>query len=169
MRADQNFAVAIRDRTDLFLWLRIRRGPQGDVYVIHPTGRTDREYKKWNPHESHHRDGRVHHKSFDKKLLAKQSQKPDLDYKGTENLITRPIARGEPRAFGVLCNKGDFYQTMEVQGSTLSSKKYETYVSVDLTEPGGQPLLIPGAKITAQQIFDDSIPYIVVTFYDWHP
>src|SRR6266699_371046 len=86
------FAVAVRDENDLFLWLRIRRSPAGDVYVALPTGRNQLEWKKWNPHASYHRDGQFHHKSFDRRQVSQERQNPDPGFLGTENLITRGIA-----------------------------------------------------------------------------
>lgn len=165
MTTEHMLAVAVRDGKELFLWLRIRRAPTGDLYYIFPTGRAEREWKKWNPHGSLHKDGRSHHKSFDQKIFAQERQKPDADYKGTENMVTRPIASDEPRAFGVICDRAEFSEVMEIPVEMLSSKKYETSISVDLTEPGGQPIITPGAKILAQKLFDNSTPQILVSLF----
>jgi hypothetical protein len=75
-RDERMFAVAVRDAEDLFLWIRIRRSPRGDIYYIFPTGRSGPEWEKWDPHGSYHEDGRSHHKSFDQKLFPQQGQKP---------------------------------------------------------------------------------------------
>src|ERR1700681_1720720 len=96
------FAVAVRDGTDLFLWLRIRRAASGDLYYIYPRSQAEEEGKTWNPHGSLHKDGRSHHKGFDQKFFPKQGQKPDANFKGTETWVTRPTAHDEPRAFGVI-------------------------------------------------------------------
>ena len=62
---ERMFAVAIRDRNYLFLWIRLRRAAGNDIYYVLPTGREhDPKWVKWNPHGSWHKDGRVHHKSF---------------------------------------------------------------------------------------------------------
>ncbi len=136
---EKMFAVAVRDGTDLFLWIRIRRAESG-IYYVFATGREEEaEWKKWNPHGSQHKDGRFHHKSFDHKVFPpEQRQKPDADFKGTEQLVTRPIAPDEPRLVGVICDPAKFDAVLEVPVSILSAKKYETYVAVDLTEPDGQ-------------------------------
>ena len=49
---ERMIAVAVRDRSHLFLWMRVRRA-EGDIYYALPTGREeDPEWKKWNPHGS---------------------------------------------------------------------------------------------------------------------
>jgi hypothetical protein len=95
--------LLLQARTNLIR--RIRRAASGELYYMIPTGRTEAEWKKWDPHGSLHKDGRSHHKSFDQKLLPKKGQKPDANFKGTEPWITRPIASGEPRTFGEVCNR----------------------------------------------------------------
>lgn len=161
---ERMFAVAIRDGKDLFLWIRIRRAVGGDVYYMLPTGRQEPGWKKWNPHGSLHKDGHFHHKSFNKKIFSKKGEKPDSNFKGPVNMITRPIALDEPRAFGVICAPTEFSEVMEVPVSILSPKKYETCVSVDLTEPDGPPSNnTSDGKILAQHAFKDRIPWILVS------
>lgn len=99
--AERMIAVAVRDGDDLFLWIRIIRSPDGDVYYVFPTGRADDEWKAWNPHGSLHKDGRFHHKSFNKKIFPANHQKPDANFKGTLQLVSRPISSDEPRLVGV--------------------------------------------------------------------
>jgi hypothetical protein len=157
------FAVAVRDGGDLFLWIRIRRATLGDIYYAFPTGRSGRDWQKWNPHGSHHKDGRSHHKSFNKKIFAAPRQKPDSDFEGSYTWITRPIATHEPRAFGVICDPAKFSEVMEVPASILSSKTYETHISIDLTEPGGPPILTALGEVVAQRAFSDASPWIWVS------
>ena len=76
------FAVAVRDGDDLFLWMWFKRDSKSDLYYFIPTGRDHHASKKWNPHGSIHRDGRVHHKSFDRKTFPMRGQKPDADFEG---------------------------------------------------------------------------------------
>ena len=79
---ERMFAVAVRDRNDLFLWTRLRRAAGTDIYYVLPTGREhDPKWKKWNPHGSWHKDGRVHHKSFNRKIFPSEQQKPDAQFK----------------------------------------------------------------------------------------
>jgi hypothetical protein len=168
---ERMFAVAVRDQNDLFLWTRLRRAAGTDIYYVFPTGREhDPEWKTWNPHGSWHATGRVHHKSFKKEFLRAQRQKPNAEFKGTHNLITRGIASGEARSFGLPCDRTKFSEVMEIPANILSQKcpDYATHMSVDLCEPGLQPLLMGGReKILCQRIFDDAIPHITVTVYSY--
>jgi hypothetical protein len=164
------FAVAVRDGDDLFLWIRLRRAAGTDIYYVIPTGREhDPEWKEWNPHGSWHKDGRLHHKSFNQKILpVGQRQEPNFEFKGTHNLITRGIASDEPRTFGVPCDPTKFSEIMEISADILSPKHYETYTSIDVNEPGLQPILLGGREtILSQRIFDDTIPHITVTVYSY--
>jgi hypothetical protein len=119
------FAIAVHDNDDLFLWIRLRRAARTDIYYVLPTGREDNpDWKKWDPHGSWHRDGKVHHKSFDQKMLQEKRQKPDSQFKGTRQLISRGIALDEPRAFGVRCDPRKFSEVMTIPVDILSSKHY---------------------------------------------
>jgi hypothetical protein len=169
---DRLFGIAVSDAGDLFLWMRLKRAASGDIYYVLPTGREDDpEWKKWNPHGSWHRDGHLHHKSFDKKLLpAEPRQKPNDEFKGTDQLIMRGLASDEPRAFGVTCDPAKFSEVIEIPVGIPSPKHYETYTSIDVNEPGLQPLLMGGKEeILLQRVFEDAVPNITVTLYRWLP
>jgi hypothetical protein len=164
LTSERMFAVAVRDGKDLFLWFRIRRAARGDLYYMIPTGRTGAEWRKWDPHGSLHKDGRFHHKGYDQKIMAQERQKPDANFKGVENMVTRPISSDEPRAFGVICDLAEFSEVMEIPVEMLSPNKYETVISIDVTEPGGQAIVtFPGREILAQRVFDDSVPHVLVS------
>jgi len=161
---ERTIGVAVRDGDELFLWIRLRRSIRSEIFYAFPTGRGQLENKKWNPHGSLHKDGRLHHKSFDRKLFRQKYQPPDANFKGSINLISRATASDEPRAFGIICDPAKFSDVMEVEVSKLSSNKYETYISVDLTEPGGPPSInTSDGQILDQRTFDDSIPWILVS------
>jgi hypothetical protein len=85
-------------------------------------------------------------------------------------LIMRGIASDEPRAFGVTCDPTKFSEVIEIPVANLSPKHYETYTSIDVNEPGLQPLLMGGKeKILLQRVFEDAVPNITVTVYRWPP
>jgi hypothetical protein len=65
------YGVAICDGAKLWLTLWVRRGRQGDIYVMIPRG--DRS---WDPHTSYHRDGNFHSKSFGKKVGQSVKRQP---------------------------------------------------------------------------------------------
>lgn len=163
-QASQNrmFAVTVRDGADLFLCFSICRCSHGDVYVNFP-----RDYKPcWKPHSSYHASGQHHQKSFGHKTLVHHRQKPDANFCGTENVVTTGIASDEPRAINIPCQMTDFYDMFEIPLSDLRSEKYRTFVSVDIAKPNGQPIITPRARVIRQAIFQDAIPWILVTLFD---
>jgi hypothetical protein len=60
--------VAVREDSDLWLTLWVRRSPKGEFFVMVPRG--DRG---WNPHTSYHLDGTLHMKSFGHKFVLPQT------------------------------------------------------------------------------------------------
>jgi hypothetical protein len=58
---EYRYAVAVREGSELFMTLFIRRDPKGDVYVMIPRGRGS-----GNPRTSYHHRGRFHHKSYNR-------------------------------------------------------------------------------------------------------
>jgi len=156
------YAVAVRDNKQLFLFLSICRTPQGDVYVNFP-----RNHKpNFNPHSSYHTSGQHHQKSFGHKAMVRYRQKPDANFRSTENVITTGIASDEPRAINMPCQTTDFHEVFEIPVSELRPEKYRTMISVDITEAGGKPIITPGGRVVRQAIFKDEIPWILVTVFD---
>lgn len=159
------FAVAIRVGRDLFLWIRLRRAPTGDLYYVLPTGRSGRAWKHWNPHGSLHRNGTLHHKTYDNKLHVTTVNRPDANFKGTVHLVSRGAAPDEPSGFGVICDPAQFDEVMEVPVDRLSPNKYETCFYLDLTDTAGLPSIntATGGTICSRHIFKDVVPWVVVT------
>jgi hypothetical protein len=160
---ERMFAIAVRDGPELFLWIRIRRSGRTDIYYMIPTGRSGPEWKKWNPHGSYHGGGQVHHKSFDRKMVQAQRQQPNAGFKGQEHLVVRPISSDEPRAFGVVCNPAEFDEIMELSVSIISSDKYRTSISIDLTDANTRPNPPVLGPLIAQHAFKDAVPWIWVS------
>ena len=159
-------AVAIRDRNDLFLATYFRRSPKGEIFGMRPIKDQRSEPKKWNPHWSLHKNGKIHHKSYDKKITASERQlpEPNSNFQGAFNADYFDLARHEPRASGYSCDRSDYSDVMEVQASLLSTRQGETYISVDLTGPEGAPSVnTSDGEILAQRRFDDALPWILVS------
>jgi hypothetical protein len=154
--------IAARDGADLFLVLSVCRGPKGDVYV---NFHRDQD-PNWKPHASYHASGQHHQKSHGHKALVRQKQKPDQQFTGSENVVTTGIAREEPRAIGKVCASADCSTVFELPLAELRPEKYRTFVSVDITEPGGQVIAAPGATIIRSAVFQDATPWIHVTLFD---
>ncbi len=157
------YAVAVRDGKELFLFLSICRSSKGDVYVNFP-----RDEPKWEPHSSYHFSGQHHHKSFNYKAMLYQRQRPDINFRGTENVVTTGIAIEELRALNALCRMEDYYGIFEISVSELRSEQYRMGISVDITDISGNPI-IPNTTFLRQAIFKDYFPWISVTLYDTGP
>lgn len=156
------YAVAVRDDKELFLFLSICRGSEGDIYVNFP-----RDYEPdWKPHSSFHASGQHHQKSFGHKYMVRQEQKPDETFWGSKNVVSTGIAADEPRAINTSYQATDFQGVFEIPISELRKEKYRTMISVDITDTSGKPIITPGARILRQTIFKDAIPWIVVTLFD---
>jgi hypothetical protein len=156
------FAVAVRDGSDLFLFLSVCRAQSGDVYVNFP-----RDYKpNWKPHSSYHASGQHHQKSYGHKVLVRKGQKPGSTFSGTQNVVTSGIAADEPRAIHCPCQAAGFEGVFEIPISDLSTDMYRTMISVDISEPNGQPTTTPGSTVVRQAVFKDAVPWIIVTLFD---
>ena len=159
------YALAIRDGAELFLVLLVRRDVKGDLYTIYPR----REPGGWNPHTSYHASGQHHQKIFGRGFMVCQRQKPDTDFCGTENVTTIGVAADEPRAINMLCKPERFAAVLEVPIEETRSDKYRTFIAVDLAQPGGQPIILPEARIIRQAKFTDAIPWILITVFEAPP
>jgi hypothetical protein len=157
------YAVAVRDGHDLFLFCRIRRTVTGDVYVISPRPAPD-----WNPHFSYHASGHYHVKNDAHPFHVSHWQRPGANFLGTRNMSTMGIAASEPRITNAPCKAEDYAEVFEIPVSALRPEEYRTFVSIDLMESSGPPIISPGARILRQAIFQDSIPWIMVTLFDTH-
>ena len=150
---EHRYAVAVREGSDLFLVLWVRRSRRGDVYVMTPRG--DRA---WDPHESYHVDGTYHAKSYGQKFGAPQKRQPlNAAFRGTENLGGH-VGHG-PKTVGAICDPACFSDVLEIPSGILGPRDGE--VVVDLVEPGKEPLDWPH-KETARRIFKDTVPWIVI-------
>jgi hypothetical protein len=163
---ERTFAVAIRDGAQLFLWIRISRSKNGDVYCVLPTAAQGvPEHRDWNPHASHHASGKTHYKSFGKIRRQRQQQKPGANLKGTQHLLTTDIRSDDLSQCGVICNPEEFRDLIEVPIALIRpNNARETHVSVDLIEAGGRADLAPGCEILVQREFS-GVPPILVTVW----
>jgi hypothetical protein len=148
------YGVAIRDCAKLWLTLWVRRGRQGDIYVMIPRG--DRS---WDPHTSYHRDGNFHSKSFGKKLGQSVKRQPlDESFKGTEHI---GIFVGHGKSIGAICNPDDFTGVVEVESGILGPRN--GWVAVDLIQQNCEPMdLSFTGRVLKQAIFTDPTPSLVI-------
>jgi hypothetical protein len=151
------YAVAVREGSDLWLTLWVRRSLKGEYFVMVP--RADRD---WDPHTSYHLDGTFHSKSFGHKspLNLRKRQPLAVAFRGTEHLGA--YAGHGPKGVGAVCDPTKFSGVMEVPTGVLGPR--DGSVVVDLVEPGCEPLFWPGRHI-ARQEFRDVVPWIVIRLY----
>jgi hypothetical protein len=156
------YAVAVRDGNELFQFLTIARSSEGDVYVNILHKQQGSDWERWKPHASYHASGQHHQKSFGRKALIARRQPPDVNFRSAENVVTMPLPADEPRRLNTPCNMTEFYDVFEIQASDLTEN---TQISVDVTEPNGDAIITPGAKIIRQFAFTDAVPWILVTVF----
>jgi hypothetical protein len=96
-RGEHRYAVAVREGSDLWLTLWVRRSPKPEFFVFMPRG--DRG---WNPHASYHLDGTLHQKSFDHKFGSQKRQPLTSVFRGTEHLGA--YMGHSPKAVGAICD-----------------------------------------------------------------
>jgi hypothetical protein len=152
---EHRYAVAVRDGSDLWLTLWIRRAAKGDVYVLIPRG--DRE---WDPHTTYHRDGTFHAKSYGAKLDTKKRQPLTAGFRGAEHL--GGFMGHGPKRVGAMCNPSAYTGVVEVPPGILGPRNGA--VVIDLVEPGLEPRrdLIVNAQVILHQTFCEVSPWLVV-------
>lgn len=161
------YAVAIRDTTMLYLELRISRADSG-VYVMFARPSKTSGRRIWDPHTSYHKDGRHHQKSFNKCWGREQRQPLNNNFRGIEPVIAAPLTSAVTS--GIQCNPQDFLDVLEVPRADILPHGHNLVsVSVDLAEPGVQPVLPPGAVIVEQKFYNGRNPCLVVTVYKSAP
>jgi hypothetical protein len=169
---EYRYAVAVRDGSDLWLVLWVRRSPKGEFFVMVPRGEAfaimersgpGRKSRKrdWNPHASYHLDGSLHMKSYDDRVLPPQKCQPLTGkFKGTVHLAS--FSGHGPRGVGAICDPTDFSGIVVLPPDALGPG--HGTITVDLTEPGHEPLSL-GAnwKVVERQEFQDFLPRVVIS------
>lgn len=160
-----NYAVVVRHNPkDARLFGRIVRKDKGDVIVAWQMtdDHTSARVPSWNPHSSYHQSGRSHSKSYNRASVIKQRQKPDPSFKGREQVEATNADRMLSTLFPY--SPDNFDGAIEIPIEMVSGKQNQ-FLSVDLVEPGIDPIRLTGQdKVLLEAIFKDSIPWIVVTF-----
>jgi hypothetical protein len=151
---ESKYAVAIRDCSDLWLALWVKRSRKPEFFIMHPTAEGN-----WDPHSSLHTDGTFHLKSHDRAMLSQQRQRPD-SIKGSEHLGA--YGGYAPRAIGAVCDPADFTGVFEAPPGILGPRNGT--ITVDLLEPGGQPLSHPAEEV-ARRLFADAVPHVLLRIF----
>jgi hypothetical protein len=163
VRAGVSYAVAVRDGVDLLTVLTVHRDPRGNVYANIPRP----HLPGFEPHSSFHASGQHHAKSFNKKAFVRQTNNPpNQNFRGTEQVETLVIGPNDPRAINVPCQPSDFADVFEIPYADVQDIK-QGRLCVDLAQPGsGHIIRFPGEKVLRQAVFEDAVPWIIVTLID---
>jgi hypothetical protein len=152
---EHRYAVAVREGCDLWLTLWVRRSWKGEFFVFFPRGDRD-----WTPHTSYHLDGRLHMKSYDSKVFPPSQRQPLTGtFRGTEQLGAY-FGHG-PKGVGAICDPTAFSGVVEVAPGVLGPR--DGGVTVDLVEPGCNPMSFGWTYIVRREVFRDIVPWIVIT------
>jgi hypothetical protein len=163
MTTQEKFAISVEDSGELFLFLDITKGRDGDVYVNfnphHPTQK---------PHSSYHASGQRHYKSDSRMVLPKRIlQSPNHQFKGVENIITTSLRRGSGRSWNVACQEHLYSKVMVIKDDIILPE-FGFLLTVDLFESGFLPAGYSNSTINIiqQEIFSTKIPQIVATVFE---
>jgi hypothetical protein len=155
--AEYRYAVALRDGSDLWLALWVRRSARGEFFVMAP-----RADKGWDSHTSYHLDGTLHMKSHGRipvGMTPNKRQPLTGPFRGAESL---GIFGGYgPKSVGAICDPSAFSGVVEVAPGVLGPR--DGLVTVDLVEPNCGPMPFPWKQITRREVFRDFIPWVVIT------
>jgi hypothetical protein len=148
---EHRYAVAIEGDSDLWLTLWVRRSRKGEFFVML------RGDKDWNPHTSYHLDGSLHMKSYDCKVLPPKKLQPLTGvFRGSEDLGCY-----SGHGSGAICDPTAFSGIVNVAPGVLGPR--HGVVKVDLVEPGHEPPKFDWIKLVTQQVFHDTVPWVVIT------
>jgi hypothetical protein len=149
------YAVAVRNGTELWLTLWVRRSLKGEFFVFQP--RADRSSN--HPHTSYHLDGTLHVKIHGLKTRWQRRQPLSGKFSGTEHL---GVYGGHgPRTVGAICDPLAFTGIVEVANGILGPR--DGSVAVDLVEPGCEPIDFSASGIITRRVFRDAVPWVVIT------
>jgi len=152
---EHRYAVAVREGSDLWLALWVRRSPKGEFFVLRP-----RPERGWNSHTSYHLDGSLHMKNYDQRACSPEKRQPlGGAFRGTEHLGA--YFGYTPKEIGAVCDPSAFSGVVEVPLGVLGPR--DGAVIVDLVEPGCDPMPLPWVRLVRQEVFRDTVPWVVIT------
>lgn len=143
---ENKYAVVVREGTDLFLVLWIRRNRKGEYVVLKPM--SDRQLP---PQSIDHRIGTLHHKIIKPKVVP--AQKSPIF----------PIVNGfTPTNTGAVCDPTAFTGIVEVESGVLGPQ--DGSIGVILTQPDSSlPNYTWAYEVLIQKIFREVLPHVVVS------
>jgi hypothetical protein len=158
-------AVSVRDGEDLLLVLRVNRNAKGEVYAV--PARNDPGWSKkanWDPHASVKKDGSWHIKSYDRKVLKGRKQKPDKDFRGSQDVWSE--AMPDARAVNIKCDPTEFDEVFEIPIQEVRTAKHPNLV-VTIVSPNTEPVPPNESQLIRRKVLRDGEPWIVISLYDY--
>ena len=151
---EHRYAVAVPDGAKLWLTLWVRRSPKPEFFVMVPQGDRD-----WDVHSSYHLDGKLHMKSYGRKVLSPQERQPLTGvFRGTQSIGS--FAGHAPKGVGAICDPAAFSGVVEVPPGVLGPR--HGMVTVDLVEPGCEPTEYPFFRVVTKQVFREALPWVII-------
>lgn len=156
------YAIAVRDTTNVWLFAWTKKSRKGDYYVFVP--RTDR---KWDPHASFHRDGRVHQKSHDRRIPPiRHEMKPDDSFRGAVSLGLYVIDARSVAAVGAVCEPGLFDDVLAIPSSVVTGGRGRHLVAIEVVHAGGPSIAQPASRVLLERRFVGTVPEFLVTVWE---
>ena len=163
---EKRYAIAVRDKGHLFVFMWVRYSQKGEFFVILPRPHDRRIAAR----ASYHANGRYHIKTHEKlgfpKIMPQRRQKPGQNFVGTEHLLAQKIAPWHARDIGVTCDPKKYTDVFEIPVADLREGQVITRTSVDVVSPGYNPNLGPNIRIIRQKTYQDGFPFIVFSLYE---
>lgn len=151
---EHRYAVAVREGSELWLTLWVRRSRKGEFFVMVPRADSD-----WDVHTGYHLDGTLHLKSYGHTAVTRKSQPLTGVFHGTQSLAA--FTGCGPKSVGAICDPRAFSGVVEVAPGVLGP--IHGTITVDLVEPGCEPPAFPWTKVTQREFFRDTTPWVVIT------
>ena len=153
--------VVAKPGGDNRLFGRVRRSPDGDVYVIWAEDESPRNLGKGsNPHASYHADGRLHSKTYDRAAYIRALQVPGPEFRGNQPIEVTNADRALSATLPPVA--GGFDDAFEISSDLVTGNQNQ-WIAVDVIEPGFPPVRVTqNDTILAQKVFEDEVPWIVV-------
>lgn len=155
VHGEYRYAVALRQGSDLWLALWVKRSRKGEFFVLLPCGNRD-----WDPHTSYHLDGTVHMKSHGRTSLRSNKRQPLTDaFPGTESLGA--FFGYAPKSVGAICDPKAFSSVVEIAPGVLGPQNGG--ITVDLVVPGCELPSFDWTEIVRREVFREIVPWVAIT------
>ena len=151
------YAVAVREGSNVWLTMWVRRSSKGEFSIITPIG--DKEWKiEWHPQTTYHLDGMLRTRDHKHNVIIKNCQPLTGTFRGTESL---GVYYGPgPKNDGAIFDPTVFTAVVEVSSSVFGSG---VGIGVEIMAPDNEAVEASWSRIITRQIFRETVPWVVIT------